>query len=415
MKMSTRITSRFIAGCLLAFAVAAFVGVRMSAQNSLVAATGTKPFAVEPSPDRLVVHEWGTFTSIAGRDGVALEWRPLNGPSDLPRFVHTIQEGSDGLRHRTVQGKDSLTARVRMETPVLYFYSGKEMEVSVKVDFPKGKITEWYPQARAAAAGIDWGRLKVMPGAALTFPVESSDSHYYPAREVDSAPVQVCSTDTAKPAQQEKFLFYRGVGNFDLPLSVKLEGETVQLKNTGREEIAHLVIFENRGGKIGYRLCDAFTGEMTHERPLLDKNLDSLLADLKGILVSSGLYEKEAAAMIKTWRSSWFEEGMRVFYILPRRTTDQILPVTIEPRPAELVRVLVGRAEVITPGMEKSVQQQLSLLRDPSSEVRETAMREIRKYGRFSEPILKRLLTQERDARVRSRIRRLIATPSTAS
>ena len=115
--------------------------------------------------------------------------------------------------------------------------------------------------------------------------------------------------------------------------------------------------------------------------------------------------------MIKTWRNSWFEEGMRVFYILPRRTTDEILPVTIEPRPAELVRVLVGRAEVITPGMEKSVQQQLSLLRDSSPQVRETAMREIRKYGRFSEPILKRLLVAERDARVRASIRKLIDTP----
>jgi hypothetical protein len=226
---------------------------------------------------------------------------------------------------------------------------------------------------------------------------------------VDAAPVQVCSTN-GKPGQQEKFLFYRGVGTFDLPLSVKLEGESVVLKNTGKDEIAHLVIFENRGGKIGYRLCDRFTGEMTHERPSLDKNMDSLLADLKQILVASGLYEKEAEAMIKTWSSSWFEEGMRVFYILPRQTTDTILPVTIDPRPAELVRVLVGRAEVITPEMEKSVQQQVGRLSDPSPEVREAAMQDIRKYGRFSEPILKRILETERDLAVAERIRKLIAT-----
>ncbi|MDT4897959.1 MAG: hypothetical protein QOH25_3036 [Acidobacteriota bacterium] len=404
--MIRHITTRLIAGCLLAFSIAAFVGVKLSAQNNPATKAQKK---IARADNRLVVHEWGTFTSIAGRDGVALEWRPLNGPSDLPKFVHTIQEANEGLRHRAVQGKGDMTARVRMETPVLYFYSGEEMDVSVKVDFPKGKITEWYPQARTVGTNVDWGRLKVMPGAALTFPVGSSESHYYPAREVDAAPVQVCSTNN-KPAQQEKFLFYRGVGNFDLPLSVKLEGESVVLKNLGKDEIAHLVIFENRGGKIGYRLCDAFTGEMTHERPVLDKSMDALLEDLKQILVASGLYEKEAAAMIKTWRSSWFEEGMRVFYVLPRHTTDQILPVTIEPRPAELVRVLVGRAEVITPQMEKTVQQQISLLRDQSPEVRETAAREIRKYGRFSEPILKRLLEQESDALVRSRIRKLIAS-----
>src|SRR5437667_11414498 len=137
--------------------------------------------------DSLIVHEWGTFTSIAGKDGIALEWRPLNGPSDLPKFVHTIQNQGDGLRHP--QGKNELTAAVRMETPVLYFYSANEMDVSVKVDFPKGTITEWYPQARSVKTGIDWGRLKVMPGAAINLPAEYSPSHYYPARETDAAPV----------------------------------------------------------------------------------------------------------------------------------------------------------------------------------------------------------------------------------
>lgn len=404
--MFKRMTSRIVGLCLLAFAVAAFVGIRLSAQNSLATKVAVKPAALK---ERLVVHEWGTFTSIAGKDGVALEWRPLNGPSDLPKFVHTIQEGEDGLRHHAPQGKNNLTASVRMETPVLYFYSDKERDVSVKVDFPKGKITEWYPQARAVGTNIDWGRLKVMPDAALTFPVESSESHYYPARETDAAPVQVCGTN-GKPGQQEKFLFYRGVGTFDLPLAVKLEGETVVLKNTSKDEIARLIIFENRGGKIGYRLCDTFTGEMTHERPILDKSMDALLQDLKTILVESGLYEKEAAAMIKTWRSSWFEEGLRVFYILPRKETDAVLPVTIEPQPTELVRVLVGRAEVITPEMEKSVQQQIGLLKDASPEVRDRAMQALRKYGRFSEPILKRLLETETDAALKARISKLIET-----
>jgi hypothetical protein len=402
--LRTRITLRLVAFCLLAFAVVAFVGVKLSAQNNQRSTIARKSFL---GNNTLVVHEWGTFTSIAGKDGVALEWRPLNGPSDLPKFVHTIQEGDDGLRHNA-PGKGSITASVRMETPVLYFYSDKETEVSVKVDFPKGRITEWYPQARAAGTNIDWGRLKVMPGARMDFPVESAHSHYYPARETDAAPVQVCGTG-GKPGQQEKFLFYRGVGTFDLPLSVKLEGDNVVLKNPGRDEITHLIIFENRGGKIGYRLCDTFKGEMTHERPALDKSIDSLLAELKQILTASGLYEKEAAAMIETWRSSWFEEGLRVFYILPRTTTDAILPVTIEPKPTELVRVLVGRAEVITPEMEKSVQQQVSLLSDASPEVRSRAEAEIKKYGRFSEPILKRLLEQESDAVLRARISNLIA------
>src|SRR6185436_2896968 len=103
--------------------------------------------AAAPQKDRLVVHEWGTFTSIAGKDGVALEWRPLNGPSDLPKFIHSTANLKTGLRH--INSTLELIAAVRMETPVIYFYSNREMNVSTKVDFPRGKITEWYPLARA--------------------------------------------------------------------------------------------------------------------------------------------------------------------------------------------------------------------------------------------------------------------------
>ena len=185
------------------------------------------------------------------------------------------------------------------------------------------------------------------------------------------------------------------------------------MKNPGKDEIAHLIVFENRGGKLGYRLIDGFKGEITLERPPLDRNIDSLLQDLKQVLVRSGLYEKEAAAMIKTWRNSWFEEGLRVFYVLPRQLTDAVLPIKIDPGPAELVRVLVGRAEVITPEMEKSVQNEVRRLSDPSPGVRETARQTIRRYGRFSEPILKRILENEENELMRARIRELIESPAT--
>ena len=42
-------------------------------------------------PD-LTVHEWGTFTAIAGKNGHAVEWQPLPSPgtTDLPRFVEHL-------------------------------------------------------------------------------------------------------------------------------------------------------------------------------------------------------------------------------------------------------------------------------------------------------------------------------------
>ena len=119
--MTTRIRSRLIAACLLTFAIAAVVGVKLAAQYH--ASKTAQVMALKGN--RSIVHEWGTFTSIAGKDGVALEWRPLNGPSDLPKFVHTIQEGSGGLRH--IQGKGDLTAAEK-----------RELAASIKV-----KVTQW--------------------------------------------------------------------------------------------------------------------------------------------------------------------------------------------------------------------------------------------------------------------------------
>ena len=59
-------------------------------------------------PGNVTVHEWGTFTSIAGPDGDAVGWVPLSGPDDLPCFVRRLDFGPKG----------TLWGTVRMETPV---------------------------------------------------------------------------------------------------------------------------------------------------------------------------------------------------------------------------------------------------------------------------------------------------------
>src|SRR5712692_9030165 len=86
----------------------------------------------------LTAHEWGTFTSIAGEKGQAVEWSPLTGSTDLPEFVEHFRNAGFKL---------GLRGTVRMETPVLYFYNSREEIVYVNVGFVKGGITEWYPQA----------------------------------------------------------------------------------------------------------------------------------------------------------------------------------------------------------------------------------------------------------------------------
>ena len=53
---------------------------------------------------------------------------------------------------------------------------------------------------------------------------------------------------------------------------------------------------------------------------------------------------------------------MRVFYVLPRQWTDDTLPLTLQPGPRELVRVMVGRAEIIPPAADWELLKQIVLV-----------------------------------------------------
>lgn len=333
----------------------------------------------------LVVHEWGTFTAIAGRDGNALEWTALPNPAvtDLPGFVEHL--GAANF-------KVGLVGKIRMETPVMYFYAPRETSVSVRVAFSKGLISEWYPHAdRVEPSGflrfvnlnqlpadgtIAWNDLGISPNFNGDFPRESRANRYYSARQTASAPVRV-KTKTGE--EQEKFLFYRGVSAAALPLSANLTADgSLLVKNLGQDEIPAVILFERRGEKVGYRLAGTLTSELVLSPPELTGSLDSLLADLEGILVRQGLYQDEAHAMVETWHDSWFEEGSRLIYLVPEAFVNRILPVSIDPQPTQMQRVFVGRLEIVTPATAKAVEMAVAT-HDQSV---------LNKYGRFVEAIL---------------------------
>jgi hypothetical protein len=321
---------------------------------------------------KYVVHEWGTFTSIAGADGSAIQWLPLEQQSDLPCFV---EHGAIGFI------KGSMPGTVRMETPVLYFYSPRAAEASIHVSFPLGLITEWYPHAtvpppsRNVQGSIDWPIVAIQPGARDAFPTGSGPSHYYAARETDADPVRV----GAKP---EKFLFYRGVGQFQPPVTaVAGEEGGVELRNTAGAALGDVVLFENRSGAMTFTTQHLTTATATLSRPSLDDASGEPVSELKEILVSNGLYSREAQAMVETWKDSWFEEGARLLYIVPRAAADALLPLTISPAPASLTRVFVGRIELMTP----------ATLRDVSAAITSGDVAAMTKYGRFVVPIAERL------------------------
>lgn len=364
-----------------------------------------------PVDPGLTAHEWGTFTSVAGSNGQAVEWLPANGPDELPSFVEHLH---------SVVFKQGLPATVRMETPVLYFYSSHHVTLSVHVTFSKGLITEWYPHAEApvrdgglddaalyrkhaANGSISWDSVTLQPGLAADFPRDltlrpklaadfsrnspDNDNHYYAARQTSATSLRV---HAAAGDQYEKFLFYRGVSFFSVPVSAKFTAEgNLLVRNSLEEGISNIIWFERRGDRVGYRIREGLQNEAEAilEPPALTATVESLYGDLEEMLVVRGLYRDEAHAMVETWRNSWLEEGSRLFYIVPARFVDTILPLTITPAPEQTVRVFVGRLELVSPATEKAVATALASNDNVT----------LAKYGRFLEPILK-IITEKNAA-----------------
>jgi len=346
-----------------------------------------------PVSSSLTAHEWGTFTSIAGDNGQAVDWSPLTGSTDLPSFVEHF---------RNADFKVGLRGTVRMETPVLYFYDSQEETVSVKVSFYKGLITEWYPRAsrvepstslndaslysKQADGSIAWNSVTIAPTLRANFPADTSDNHYYAARQTSSTPLLV---KTAAGEQREKFLFYRGVSSLAPPISASVTPEgTLLVQCSTDEAIPNVILFERRGDKVGFRIAGALKDQVLLDSPALTDSADSLGRELEGLLVAQGLYQDEAHAMVETWRTSWFEEGTRLLYIVPTSFVNSVVPLSISPAPSQTVRVFVGRLEIVTPATERSVERALA--------THDTVT--LAKYGRFLEPILQEMMKKERNA-----------------
>jgi hypothetical protein len=91
--------------------------------------------------------------------------------------------------------------------------------------------------------------------------------------------------------------------------------------------------------------------------------------------------------MVETWADSWFTEGARVFYIVPRALVDFQLPLSIVPEPAEIQRVFVGRLEVLSPRTKETIKH---ALRAGDSET-------LTGFGRFLQPFITQIQREDKE------------------
>jgi hypothetical protein len=399
--------------------------------------------AQSPAGDPLIVHEWGTFTSMQGSDGACLEGLHHEEEA-LPGFVYSRAKVREcPLRKQGYKGLEVPAEHVtqKMETPVIYFHSARERRVRVRVDFTGGLLTQWYPVtnllgppegaktdgpldvAKVSRSFLEWDLKVRARGAApaVSPPYAHPEDPWILARATGACFVETMprvDKDRSGPVEAERYLFYRGLGTFGLPLRAITKGDGTAVENTGDAQIRRVIALRVRAAGAAYQDVGEIEGKggrpvFFAKVPLapLDGVVRELSAVVCGSLEKEGLYDDEARAMVATWARQWFRTpGDRLIYLVPRAVTDAMLPLAIQPAPDELVRVLVGRLELITPEKEAEVERALLARVGDDAAARAAAAKELAALDRFLEPHVRRVLAITSDQRVRRSAEELLQT-----
>lgn len=405
----------------------------------------------------LVVHEWGSMKHQMGTYSSEFD---LIGEdqADLPKFVQ-------------VWADQPVAVPMMIEKPILYFYTDKKTTVNVNVKFPKGILTQWYPDvmrftpqryhtrpgqvlpSRMFRNGMLWWNQVVLDPDAdpATFArVDENHPWWHIVRDTDATPALVppkvnrgrfirpvpaprrpapkpgeAQPDAPKPVVKkhtaERFLFYRGAGDFTptvMPTpSNQFANLSVRVPHTSpvATELAGAFLVKVKGSDARIVHSPKLTGgdKMTlgpagDAKPVAEAAATAK-AQLTESLEAAGLFPKEAAGLVKIWGDDMFTTpGERLLYVMPRHEADAMLPLSISPKPTDVVRVLITWVEVSTPEAERRVMELVEQLDSNLADEREAAEEELRKLDRFAEAILLRVAKTAESEGVRTKVQAIL-------
>jgi len=318
-------TRRSFAALLALGLVAAAFGIFFAAPS----AEGRRPRSVPL--DRAA--EWGVWKARAGHvtslDELAAE---------MPSFVHRGAPSADATPAPTPVAPHH---PVHARKPVLYLYASRSTYVRVRVGLPMGGGTLHYPGATRNGQGLMFsGQLTPVRSSRDAGPrlTPAPRGHFW--NDLRQVPA---SLFTNNRGETERFIFYDGLTDLRTPFTFYGAGQhaTVAARR-GRHAEAGVtdVIYAVHAGR--YRRVE-LAADATSPTPVAsgsERPLSTLEGELRSQLTARGLTATEAQSLLATWHHDLVEApGDRRIYFIDRADYDHMLPLTISPRPRQLVRV----------------------------------------------------------------------------
>jgi hypothetical protein len=374
---------------------------------------GVVPAADAPPKPGLVVHEWGVISvyndvELANAD-MRAEW------AGLPKFVNgqiDDRKVPEYLREAKV--------------PVIYFHAAQAMALNVKIDFPNGKPTVWWPSTLNHGGG-GLGKIRVEEPAlkSLTWNVQLRPAQ---AAQVQLMPLpkghwmealrDVRADDVIAyvgGVQKEKFIYYDGLIPSPKAALIAVTGENVGIKNQAKYPLHDLTVVDLRNvRKIRVARVEKLdAGSEAKDVKFTEGDQAKWPTDAVATLVkqlqASGLFEDEAKALANVWQKTFFEtEGVSVFYRLPQEVYDQLLPLTLCVKPEKVVRTMLAHHPHVEPDLADRVMALVKQLDAPKFEDRIEAQKRLQKLGRAAFVHLRRARDSKPPLEVRMRLEKLL-------
>ena len=350
----------------------------------------------------LVVHEWGSIVYVADSKAKTQIGVISEDQSDLPDFVQVWSE-------------QAVQRPVLMKKPILYFYTKKDMFVNVTVNYPKGIFTQWWPnpqsflpylprkgQVAPTANGMLHWRigLKVDKSLDKAMPVVKNHPWWNIARDVDAATV------TSSKLGTEKFLFYRGAGDFTPTLDVVIDkgGKFILKDKAGKKSKSIYTVHKVEGKPSVIHYFDSLS-----DKKIKFKSTAEASAHIRQQVEARGLYKKEAAGMIKIWEKDMFEKvGQRALYLMEAADIEKLIPLNISPAPKEKKRVMIIRVECLSHEHKQQILALIKQLGAEKSKDRKAAEQKLISTGRVGEAVMREAYKTADDPEVKMRLKSVL-------